>query len=234
MKINKVTITGADNKIKGSDLLNLQEQYPFVEWGILYSKIKEGSPRYPTKEYIEKEFAVGKLNLSAHFCGWWSKEVLEAGTFSLITGLPEQFKRIQLNYNFRNSKGWNLVSLVNFTNACKSREIILQYNNNNAITLNKIKTGGGGLPDNIHFLYDSSGGRGTKIQDIQNPIGKHYTGYSGGLDIDTIDSVCKSITSTTTNDINVWIDMESGVRTNNEFDLDKTKAILKKCALYVR
>lgn len=33
MKINRVTITGADGKNTYSELLSLQKQYPFVEWG---------------------------------------------------------------------------------------------------------------------------------------------------------------------------------------------------------
>jgi len=38
MKINKITITGADDRTKISDLVQLQKDYPFVEWGILFSK----------------------------------------------------------------------------------------------------------------------------------------------------------------------------------------------------
>ena len=225
MKINKVTVTGADNKVNYIDLLKLQEQYPFVEWGILFSKSKEGQQRYPTQEHIKKQFT-GTLELSAHFCGWWSKEVLENQNFSLITGLPEQFKRVQLNYNFKNSKGWNLIDLLRFTEEHKERNIILQYNSSNKETLDIFQKYG--LPDNIHFLYDGSGGRGTQIKTIDEPIGKSYTGYSGGLDVENIDSICETIDQVK-NDSQVWIDMESGVRTNNDFDLEKVKIILDKC-----
>jgi len=38
MKINKLTITGADNNNSYNKLFELQQKYPFVEWGILYSK----------------------------------------------------------------------------------------------------------------------------------------------------------------------------------------------------
>ncbi len=228
MKINKVTLTGADNKTNYVDLLKLQEQYPFVEWGILFSKSKEGQQRYPTQEHIKKQFT-GALELSAHFCGWWSKEVLENQNFSLITGLAEQFKRVQLNYNFKNSKGWNLVDLLRFAERYNEKNIILQYNRSNSETLDKFQVNG--LPDNIHFLYDGSGGRGTQIQTIDEPIGKYYTGYSGGLDTENIDSICATI-SRTKNESKVWIDMESGVRTNNDFDLLKVKTILDKCNLF--
>ena len=230
MKINKVTITGADNKTIYSDLLKLQEQFPFVEWGILFSKSKEGQQRYPTQEHIKKQFT-GALELSAHFCGWWSKEVLENKNFSLITGLSEQFKRVQLNYNFKNSKGWNLIDLIRFAEKNSNRDIILQYNNSNSKSLDDFKKEK--LPNNINFLYDGSGGRGTQIQKIDEPIGKYYTGYSGGLDIDNIDSICETIIKAN-NDLSIWIDMESGIRTNNDFDSLKVKSILEKCNSFIK
>lgn len=229
MKINKVTLTGADSKTNYVDLLNLQEQYPFVEWGILFSKNKEGQQRYPTQEHIKKQF-IGDLELSAHFCGWWSKEVLENQNFSLITGLAEQFKRVQLNYNFKKSKRWNLVSLLRYAERYNERNIVLQYNQSNSEAIDKFQVNG--LPDNIHFLYDGSGGRGTQIQSIEEPIGTHYTGYSGGLCSENIDSICATIIRTK-NESKVWIDMESGVRKNNEFDLTKVKTILDKCNLFI-
>ena len=75
MKINKLAIAGPDDLVKHEDLLNLQNEYPFVEWGILFSSTN-GKPRYPTQNWISKAVNL-KLNLSAHFCGWWSREVLE-------------------------------------------------------------------------------------------------------------------------------------------------------------
>lgn len=232
MKINKVTLTGADNKTNYADLLKLQEQYPFVEWGILFSKSREGQQRYPTQEHIKDQFTgIGSLELSAHFCGWWSKVVLENQNFELITGLPDQFKRVQLNYNFKNSKGFDLITLLRFAENYNQKSIILQYNRSNSEVLDKFRSENV-LPENIHFLYDGSGGRGTEIQVIDEPIGTYYTGYSGGLSTENIDSICATI-SRAENQSKVWIDMESGVRTDNDFDLIKVETILHKCALFV-
>jgi hypothetical protein len=47
VKIDKVTITGADNNTPISDLFVLQKQFPFVEWAILLSQSKAGTDRYP-------------------------------------------------------------------------------------------------------------------------------------------------------------------------------------------
>ncbi len=229
MKIDKVTITGPDNKTKYLDLIDLQEKYPFVEWGILFTGSKEGEQRYPSLAHREKEF-IGVLNLSAHFCGWYARQVLEQQNFKLITELPSQYKRVQLNYNFKNSTGWNLNALLLFAQKC-DRNIILQYNGSNRVNLDRwmeVNT----IPENINFLYDASGGRGTEINDIRPPIGDMYTGYAGGIGIDNIDSICSEV-GRVPNINTVWIDLESGARTDNEFDLDRVNRILYKCCYHI-
>lgn len=218
MKINKITFTGADEKTNYNDLLNIQIEYPNVEWGILFSKNR--GKRYPNYEKF-----VGDLNLSAHFCGWYSREVLENQNFDLIRNLPKQFKRVQLNYNFKNSNSWNLFELLSFVNEYKEKDIILQYNKSNKEILDRFLMVE--PPSNIHFLYDNSGGRGLKIEKIENPITDYYTGYSGGLNPDNIDEVCLMIKSQRS-DQNVWIDMETGVRTDDDFDILKVKTVLEK------
>lgn len=224
MKINKVTITGADNKTNGFDLLKLQNQYPFVEWGILFSKNKEGQQRYPTLAGINMLFS-DELNLSAHFCGWFSREVLENRNYELITQLSSRFKRVQLNFNFRKTKGVHLGYLLDYAVEHLERSIILQYNNGNKPYLDEFMINE--LPPNIHFLYDGSGGRGVEINQILEPIGKQYTGYSGGLGPENVEEVSRMI-SEFENESEVWIDMENGVRTDNELDLEKVKSVLNK------
>ena len=53
MILDRVTITGADDSIKATDLIPLSKRFPFVEWGILLSKNNEGSFRFPTRDWIE-------------------------------------------------------------------------------------------------------------------------------------------------------------------------------------
>jgi len=50
MKINKLTITGADDATNQDSLLDFSNNFGFVEWGILFSKTKLGEKRYPTLE----------------------------------------------------------------------------------------------------------------------------------------------------------------------------------------
>jgi len=230
MKIDTVTITGADNTVHHDDLAALQEEFPFVEWGILFSESKQGKSRYPTQEHIKKHFT-SDLNLSAHFCGWWSREVLENGRINLISDLRPQFKRVQLNYNFANSSGWEWSHVIKAIQD-SGRRIILQDNRSNQLFLDRWLLSGN-VPDSVHFLYDSSGGRGKLITNIQEPLVGHYTGYSGGINLTTIDSICSDI-GRFKDKSDVWIDMESGVRSlDDKFDLELVRKVLEKCEYHI-
>jgi hypothetical protein len=237
MKIDLVTITGADDKVDQKELLKLQKKYPFVEWGILFSTSKEGTSRYPLNSYI---YSLSKeLNLSAHFCGQWAKGILERQSFNLIDQLQPNFKRIQLNYNFKAKTDWWEFSLEPLFQYCKStdRKIILQHNYNNLETID-VHLNHKVVPENINFLYDASGGNNKEIKNIDSPIAansqKYYTGYAGGINLENIENICTIITRNEyCLEDTVWIDMESGVRTNNEFDLDKVTKILEIVSKFV-
>lgn len=221
MKINRVTITGADDYTSLLDLSNLSAVCPFVEWGILFSKSKEGTERYPSASKIEYFSALG-LQLSAHFCGWYSKEVLEKRNYSILEKL-DGFARVQINYNFQNSTGWDLRPFIDWIIKHPAISIIFQANKANAHTIGFLE--GMDTPQNIHFLYDSSGGRGSVISEIKKPFG-NYTGYSGGIGPNNITSVVKKINEYP-NTQQVWVDMETGVRTDNKLDIQKVCDVLQ-------
>lgn len=222
MKINKLTITGADDATNQDLLLDFSNNYGFVEWGILFSKTKLGEKRYPTLEYINT--LPKELNLSAHFCGWWAKEVLENKNYHLINELAPNFKRVQLNYNFKHSTGYKLFSLLTYLYEHPDRSVILQYNKSNSEELDRLLQED--LPQNLHFLYDSSGGRGKVIERIDTSLGSAYTGFSGGLNPDNMATICTMVVEDA-EEVDVWLDLETGVRTEDIFDLDKVKSVLE-------
>lgn len=237
MKITKLTITGADNKTNQSDLVELSEKYPFIEWAILFSKTKAGEPRYPSPEYITQLVEETDIPLAAHFCGWWAKEVLENKNYDLIRYLPDNFQRVQLNYNFKNSVGYKLADLLVFALELLAEKpdmaIILQYNKSNAEELGKfVNHFSDVLPHNIHFLYDASGGRGTVIERIDVTIGRQYTGYAGGINPENIEKICQMIVDDM-EPVNTWVDLETGARTDDEFDLDKVEDIAQKASKFI-
>ncbi len=230
MKINKVTITGADDKVDPDELVKLSAEFPFVEWGILFSATKMGSQRYPKIEYMRQLGGIESLNLSAHFCGHFAKDILENNFTWLIKALPKNFKRAQLNYNFKHSAGYRLFPLYTFLNTANEKAIIFQYNKSNKEVLDNFVMED--LPPTAHFLYDSSGGNGKVIESIGPTIGSQYTGYSGGITPDNIDDICRMITEDP-EDVEVWIDLETGARTDNEFDLVKVRTILETANKYM-
>lgn len=159
MKINKVTITGADDKTNPSDLINLSIKYPFVEWAILFSNSRQGQERYPSEDWKMKFDTLVRLipgsdrQVAAHFCGWYSSEVLENSNIDLLKNLSSIFKRVQINYNFKRSKNWNLTSVLEYAKENPDRSIIFQYK------LTNINDGGTGFssgknnPSYKHGLY---------------------------------------------------------------------------------
>lgn len=227
MKIDKVTITGVDDNVAPIELKWLSQDFPFVEWGVLFSQSKQGTNRYPSPKTIP-ELLFHQLKLSAHFCGWHAREVLENMNYSLFEGL-KNFHRVQLNYNFKKSSKWNLSSLIDWIAGHPSLSVIFQVNADNWLAIDYLDNTDN--PENIHFLYDSSGGRGTVLKEIK-PSYSNYTGYSGGIGPDNIEEVVQKITDYP-NPINVWIDMESGVRTNDELDLKKVEKVLTICKKYI-
>lgn len=58
------------------------------------------------------------------------------------------------------------------------------------------------------------------------PFSNVRTGYAGGLNPDNLEEQLTKIAAVVGNN-SVSIDMESGVRTNNEFDLDKVRRCLQ-------
>jgi hypothetical protein len=57
MIIDKITFTSADDYVTIDDMFNISSLYPCVEWGILLSKEKQGTLKYPSNawlKYLEK------------------------------------------------------------------------------------------------------------------------------------------------------------------------------------
>jgi len=227
MNIKIVTLTGADDNTDPLDLMNLSEKYPFVEWGILFSDKKIGTPRYPSKIWINNLYRISnrKLNLSAHFCGSLVNESLNYGTnIHLENSEFKSFNRVQLNLGRRIQEISNYTT--NLTKISKTKKLILGGNYNCNIDQNIFdKT-------NIFPLYDESGGRGLESS-WKNPFHKEFfVGFAGGLGPDNLIQELNKIAEIVDGDI--WIDMESKIRTNNKLDLEKCNKILDLVADYMQ
>lgn len=229
MKIDRVTITGADDNTDVSVMRIASMVYPFVEWGILFSKQRTGTPRYPSSTKLQEILEQG-FQLSAHLCGQYSRDIMEGQDFCFLESL-KGFKRAQINYNFGKSEGWEIKWVIEWARSHPEISLIFQSNYSNSRAIDII-TKLPHPPSNIHFLYDSSGGRGVEIANIQFPYKNHYTGYSGGIHPGNISGVCGKIAMHKSKD-KVWIDMESGVRTEDELDYNKIFETLAVCDSFI-
>lgn len=222
MKLQHITFTGIDGKTDIGALLELQQQYPIAEFGVLVAKNwRENGNRYFNPSYLNA-LDGRRLNLSAHFCGSIARAAVRgdfypfrdwARTFSYI------FNRCQLN--IATSKE-NPDSFKECGDTILFDEIILQQRSVDDCDL-YLKSN---TNEHVTMLLDASGGEG-----IDTPIrvlkGKKI-GYAGGINAD---NVAEKLTFLMENEQvgDFWIDMESGVRTDDWFDLDKVRCVLEIC-----
>ncbi len=238
MKIKAVTITGADDNISVYSLVGISKAYPFVEWGILFSPKRENTSRYPSLEWINKLSEVSKivgkenLKLCSHLCGDYSLETIIKGTAnSYVDRLKKAtiiFDRCQLNFNSQKTP----VDYELFSSLLNKRisETIIQYNKAN-YDLCKTLIKDYSKTNSISFLYDGSGGRGVLPKEWSGVVPNHFTGYAGGLNPDNLEEALINI-SKSVGDNEIWIDTETGVRTDDKLDLDKVVRFLEIAKKY--
>lgn len=230
--IERVTITGADHFVSPKDLLEISQKFPFVEWALLLSK-RDATNRFPTENWINEFVQIGKennLKIAGHICGSWIRDLAIKGKETVFLERPEfinHFSRIQFNFS--------CYSPIDFSNLLtkyiqKNIQFIFQVGNfevENKIALfcDFINQG-----LNMGILADRSGGKGIPDEIpslIINPSESTVfaSGYAGGLSPDNLSEQLEKLFSKTSADI--WIDMESNVRTHNFLDLNKVVKCLE-------
>lgn len=226
MILDRVTITGADDSIEAKDLVPLSKRFPFVEWGILFSGSRQGTPRYPSTVWQGELWKVSTegLQLSAHLCGKWVRDLVLKGNPSWWenhTGLHQAFQRVQLNFHGQYHK-----AATGFIGALRGRkhEYIFQHDGVNDGLISTFTT----TPNlRVYPLFDRSGGAGVVPGEWPKPIW-HYCGYAGGLGPDNLLLELRKIEGVV-GESRIWIDMETKVRSEDDmmFDLDKVKCCLE-------
>jgi hypothetical protein len=225
------TFTGADDKTDIIRLQELSDDFPFIEWGILFSFDRSGTPKYPSDEWISKFLDykhVFRLNASLHLCGSAARGLLFTPISDRTIALFQQFDRIQVNINIKDKRWFSDHLLDSYATRLLERSrdinrpIIIQYNDDNAGLVEKLQPN---VNKNIHVLKDFSGGNGIFNADYSIPSFCQAStfGSAGGISpynvMDVLPEVHKNVM--TTNIEHFWIDMEGKIRdTNNEFDLD--------------
>ena len=162
------------------------------------------------------------LNLSCHVCGSYARHVINNDWNPLIQLANHHFdifQRCQVNISttFPTPK-------TPFVRpyATLNELIIQQRSENDLLMFDTIR-------DRTHMsvLLDASGGRG-----IDTPIKPFFrqglkVGYAGGMNPDNVGDKLYQLLRDAEGDF--WIDMESGVRTEDKFDLNKVYKVLHVC-----
>ena len=228
--LDRLTITGPDDKTDIDSLLQLSLYYPFVEWAILYSPTREGSDRYPSvawRQSFEDACKGTKVKRAMHLCGQAVKDFVQTGPASVPR---RNYQRIQLNFNASTGPWKNEKAIDLMANQCSwsqfwdgsPQNVVIQYNHNNAAILSKFEA----LGNQFHVLYDASGGHGKVIDTVPGPWKDSYTGYAGGITPDNATDIYKRICMA--NPRSFWMDLESGVRTlDNKWDPSKVNQLLR-------
>lgn len=218
MKIEFVTFTGADDSVPISDLVKFSKDRPNVEWGLLLSLTKKGSPRYPTPTWLDA-FVLSSLRGSGHLCGKAALQVAW-GSWTLV---DKYFNPLLAAYQINLFGTVDLIlekDILSGLNDVLTDDVIIQAD---GVHDYMIDFNYGQLGFNTRVLYDKSGGNG-KLGIYKSPHPKYMTGYAGGLNPDNIAEELKKIEDVV-GDHTIWIDMETGVRSNEMFDLDKCKRV---------
>lgn len=229
MKLDRVTLTGADDSVDPKDLLKLSRKYPFVEWGILIASMDGGSEsgacRFPSTDWISRLGRLNGLRLSAHLCGTPVIAVLMAGELPF----PKRgsiFQRVQLNFH-----GSKLPKFVPSKLPTADLQFMFQCDGVNDALVQEWVRRGLGSP-----LFDTSSGAGVLPNDGWPGCWKGvYCGYAGGLGPENVVEQVSGPIRKAVGDGHCWIDMETRVRSNHDaqFDLAKCEQVLKLVAGYI-
>jgi len=212
--LNRITFTGIDNHCKVKELITLQSEYPFVEYGVLVSinNTNKGiEKRYPNLVML-KGLKKENLNLSLHVCGKAAREIITKNNFDLfykmIGNYLPMFQRIQ--FNIAGSKNCLPVTFN------MQQQIIIQTASMDTNHLELLQS----CNEKIVGFQDNSGGNG-QVESLW--METEYFGYAGGLGPENVVSAVEEILEV--RDKPFWIDMETHIRTNDKFDINKCRRV---------
>ena len=201
-----ITFTGVDRAELIPGMIKLAAEYP-IEWGILVDPAQEDKTLFPAMEE-RKKLLSSLLRFSAHVCGKPAQDIACGKEPDIDL---EGFSRLQLNHSREGSDGGAISCAYGYC-VRHGLRLALQCQ--------------GDFPQDTRadWLFDVSFGTGIKVTEW--PIVDHdhpFCGYSGGLSPETIKESLTRFRART----DYWIDMESGVRTNGLFDLEKCEQVCR-------
>lgn len=205
-----IAFTGADDPAMLPAMADLSACYP-IEWGMLLDPKQEGAPRFPDEPARRALLAAAGLRWAAHICGDPARNIADAPETATID--LRGFTRIQVNHGFSGSGAGQIANTAAFGRRHGVRAMLQCL---------------GPFPEDarIDWLFDVSFGRGHRPAAWPPlPDRGPFCGYSGGIGPETVTDILGAIRPPP--GIPYWIDMESGVRTEDRFDIAKCAQVCR-------
>jgi hypothetical protein len=195
-----ITATGIDERTSQADIQRLLDAG--AEVAVLWTENPEGRQRYPSHHWIRAMVSKIRGPMALHVCG--SKVRARLLTKSPFVGFVYGFQRIQVN---------GTVSLSALAKIASWRVEIITQDTTANFPLRDAEVG------NHTILVDGSGGRGELPRCWYAPVTTKRVGFAGGLGPHNLREELPKIMQVATGDW--WIDMETGVRSDDWFDVEK-------------
>lgn len=200
-----ITFTGIDEKTDLARVAELSAVYP-CEWGLLFSENRQGiQNRYPHLDIVDRAKDAG-VRLAAHVCGKYARDIMD--------GKPDKklplkgFTRVQVNHIDPREE-----ALMKFAKG-------IGFDPESIIAQTRTVHPSGSA---VSWLYDPSGGKGLETTHWPKNDSDAVVGYAGGINHKNVAAINEQIDSPS----GYWLDMESGVRTDDWLDLGKVEAVLR-------
>jgi hypothetical protein len=230
MHLKYISLTGADDAVDPADLLALSQAFPAAEWAILLLPERAGTPRFPGPDWIRSfaaQAAAACAHTAMHLCGEALLGFID-GKDSIFDAM-QGFSRIQLNLKFGEVEGkYDPAALLERVAGNPRWQFIIQYAKDKQGLLPLLRD----IPNHA-VLFDESAGRGISPDSWDAPLSGHFCGYAGGLNPDNVAQNLATL-GTVAAGHEIWIDMETGIRTNDVFDLAKARRVLEIAGPFVR
>ncbi|MEC3909800.1 hypothetical protein U5A82_04745 [Sphingobium sp. CR2-8] len=206
-----IAFTGVDDPQLLSAMQALSARYP-IEWGILVDDAQADKRLFPDATERDALLSATGLRWAAHVCGEQAR--LIANDPDKATVDVTRFQRVQVNHSFSGSSAAQIECTVRFGRKHGVRTML---------------QGSSDFPADarLDWLFDTSFGTGVAAARWPAlPANGPFCGYSGGIKPDTAGAVVAAIGASIDTG-QYWIDMESGVRTDDRFDLAKCEAVCR-------
>ena len=212
-----ITFTGLDERTDLEEVARLADEFDCVEFGVLFSPRKQGRhPRYPGLNVQRQIIDLpARVSLAAHLCGAYARDV---ESWPLLGEVMPRLDAVQVN------------------NLSPDLDALFRVRQRGDVPF-ILPTRAACFPADQRFswLHDCSGGRGEVTAEFpQHPTGESHdaliVGFAGGINPDNVLEVIAQINSKQVGPY--WLDMESGVRTDDWLDLSKVRKVLE--AVYGR